>query len=54
MFRNSRNINKTISDDKENAEFILRYTKARDEYLIRRFKKMYRKNRKNIGLRKNK
>ena len=43
MFKNSKNINKSISDDKENAEFILRYTKARDEYLIRRFKKMYRK-----------
>ena len=43
MFRNKRKQNKTISDEKENAEFILRYTKARDEYLIRRFKKMYRK-----------
>ena len=41
MFRNRRKHNKTLSD--ENAEFILRYTKARDEYLIRRFKKMYRK-----------
>ena len=41
MFRNKRKHNKTLSD--EYAEFILRYTKARDEYLIRRFKKMYRK-----------
>ena len=43
MLRNRKKQNKTISDEKENAEFILRYTKARDEYLIRRFKKMYRK-----------
>ena len=43
MLRKWRNQNKTISDEKENAEFILRYTKARDEYLIKRFKKMYRK-----------
>ena len=43
IFRNRRRQNKTISDDKENAEFILRYTKARDEYLIKKFKKMYRK-----------
>ena len=28
---------------KENAEFILRYTKARDEKMIKRFKKLYRK-----------
>jgi hypothetical protein len=41
MFRNSNKNNKSIYE--ENAEFILRYTKARDEYLIRRFKKMYRK-----------
>lgn len=41
MFKNKRKQNKTITD--ENAEFILRYTKARDEYLIRRFKTMYRK-----------
>ena len=34
--------NKTIEDDKI-AGFLLRYTKARDEYLIKRFKKMYRK-----------
>ena len=38
MFRNN-----SISDKKGNPEFLLRYTKARDEYLIRRFKKMYRK-----------
>ena len=38
MFRNN-----SISDQKGNPEFLLRYTKARDEYLIRRFKKMYRK-----------
>ena len=43
LFRNKRKHNKTISDGKGNAEFILRYTKARDEYLIKRFKKMYRK-----------
>ena len=43
MFKNKRKLNKTISDEKENAEFILRYTKARDEYLIKRFKKLYRK-----------
>ena len=41
MFKNSRN--RSISDKRENAEFILRYTKARDEYLIRKIKKMYRK-----------
>jgi hypothetical protein len=41
MFRNRRKQNKTLSD--ENAEFFLRYTKARDEYLIKKFKKMYRK-----------
>ena len=34
--------NKTI-DAEENAKFYLRYTKARDEYLIKRFKKMSRK-----------
>ena len=28
---------------KENAEFILRYTKARDEKMIKKFKKLYRK-----------
>ena len=31
------------SIEKINAEFILRYTKARDEYLIKRFKKLDRK-----------
>ena len=34
---------KSISERRENEEFILRYTKARDEYLIRRFKKLYKK-----------
>ena len=43
MLRKWKNRNKTISNEKKNAEFILRYTKARDEYLIKRFKKMYRK-----------
>jgi len=43
MLRKWKNQNKTISNEKKNAEFILRYTKARDEYLIKRFKKMYRK-----------
>ena len=43
IFRNRKGRGKTISDEKENAEFILRYTKARDEYLIKRFKKMSRK-----------
>ena len=43
IFRNRKGRAKTISDEKENAEFILRYTKARDEYLIKRFKKMSRK-----------
>ena len=38
-----RKNNKSISERRENEEFILRYTKARDEYLIRRFKKLYRK-----------
>jgi hypothetical protein len=41
MFKNSRN--RSISNKRENAQFILRYTKARDEYLIRKIKKMYRK-----------
>jgi hypothetical protein len=43
IFKNRRIRNKFISDDKENAEFILRYTKARDEYLIKRFKQLYKK-----------
>ena len=43
LFKNKRKKNKDISEYKGNAEFFLRYTKARDEYLIRRFKKMYRK-----------
>ena len=43
LFRNKSKQNQTISDNRGNAEFILRYTKARDEYLIKRFKKMYRK-----------
>ena len=34
---------KRPSIEKINAEFILRYTKARDEYLIKRFKKLDRK-----------
>ena len=34
---------KSISEKKENEEFILRYTKARDEYLIRRFIKLNKK-----------
>ena len=38
-----RKNNKSISERRENEEFILRYTKARDEYLIRRFKKLYKK-----------
>lgn len=37
----NKNKRKQISKDEE--EFLLRYTKARDEYLIKRFKKMYRK-----------
>ena len=38
MFNNKIKRNKTIDDD-----FILRYTKARDENLIKNFKRMYRK-----------
>ena len=34
---------KSISERRENEEFILRYTKARDEYLIRRFIKLNKK-----------
>ena len=34
---------KSISERRENEEFILRYTKARDEYLIRRFIKLDKK-----------
>jgi hypothetical protein len=43
MFRSKKGQNRSISNDKENAEFILRYTKARDEYLIRRFKQLNKK-----------
>ena len=43
LFGNKKEKNKTINDMKGNPEFILRYTKARDEYLIKRFKKLYRK-----------
>ena len=43
LFKNKRKKNKDISEYRGNAEFFLRYTKARDEYLIKRFRKMYRK-----------
>ena len=43
MFKKKNVRNKKISDERENAEFILRYTKARDEHLIKRFKKLYKK-----------
>lgn len=32
--------NKSFANEKDNAAFILRYTKARDEYLIRKLKKI--------------
>ena len=40
---NRRKNAKSISNKKENEDFILRYIKARDEYLIKRFKKLNRK-----------
>ena len=43
MLKHRRKNRKSISEKKENEEFILRYTKARDEYLIKRFKKLYKK-----------
>ena len=43
MLRLRRKNKKSISEKRENEEFILRYTKARDEYLIKRFKKLYKK-----------
>ena len=42
MFNNKGKQNNSL-DEEKNAKFILRYTKARDENLIKRFKKMYRK-----------
>ena len=43
MFKYRRKNKKSISEKRENEEFILRYTKARDEYLIRRFIKLNKK-----------
>ena len=43
MLKNRRKNKKSISDRRVNEEFILRYTKARDEYLIRRFIKLNKK-----------
>ena len=43
MFKHRRKNKKSISEKRENEEFILRYTKARDEYLIRRFIKLNKK-----------
>ena len=43
ILKHRRKNKKSISEIRENEEFILRYTKARDEYLIRRFKKLYKK-----------
>ena len=43
ILKQRRKNKKTISEKRENEEFILRYTKARDEYLIRRFKKLNKK-----------
>ena len=43
IVKQRRKNKKSISEKRENEEFILRYTKARDEYLIRRFKKLYKK-----------
>ena len=43
MLKHRRRIKKSISERRENEEFILRYTKARDEYLIKRFKKLNKK-----------
>lgn len=35
--------NKSLYSDRGNAEFVMRYTKARDEHMIKRFKKLSRK-----------
>ena len=43
ILKHRRKYRKSISEKRENEEFILRYTKARDEYLIKRFKKLYKK-----------
>ena len=43
MLKHRRKNKKSISEKRENEEFILRYTKARDEYLIRRFIKLNKK-----------
>ena len=43
MLKHRRKNRKSISEKKENEEFILRYTKARDEYLIKRFKNNIKK-----------
>ena len=43
MLKNRRKNKKSISGKIANEEFILRYTKARDEYLIRRFIKLNKK-----------
>ena len=43
MLKNRRKNKKSISGKTANEEFILRYTKARDEYLIRRFIKLNKK-----------
>jgi hypothetical protein len=43
MLKHRRKNKKSISERRENEEFILRYTKARDEYLIKRFKKLNKK-----------
>lgn len=41
----NNNFNKSefLFKEKENADFILRYTKARDERMIKKFKKLYKK-----------
>ena len=43
LYNNQRNKIGSLTNEKETAEFILRYTKARDEYMIKRFKKLSRK-----------
>ena len=43
LYNNQRNKFGSVANEKETAEFILRYTKARDEYMIKRFKKLSRK-----------
>ena len=43
LYNNQRSKNGSLTNEKETAEFILRYTKARDEYMIKRFKKLSRK-----------